>query len=135
MILAEYVDHIITEPILTEQECNDFREVLNEGNPSVEKLDAIFKVAEAIDFINSAESIKKILIYESLNYLFQDSTASEENEQVDWIELATGDRFLKYLDKYNIPIEFKKELFLTIEYYAKNNLSVLLTEAINNSKL
>jgi len=133
MTLSEYVNHIITEPILTEQECNDFREVLNEGNPSVEKLDAIFKVSEVANL--NSPLLKEILISESLNYLFQDSTTSEENEQIDWIELATGDRFLKYLDKYNVPLDFKKELFLKIEQYAQNNLSLLLVDAINNSKL
>jgi len=134
MILAEYVAYIIAETTLTEQECNDFREVLNQGAPSVAKLDAIFGIAEVVDFVNSP-SIKKILIDESLNYLFQDSATSEANKKVDWIELATGDRFLKYLNKYSIPLEFKQELFLSIEFYAKNNLSLLLVEAINNSKL
>lgn len=134
MTLTEWENRITTNPILTWRDCNDLREVLNAESQTVSKLEFIFGTSVIIDFTNSATEISEILISESLNYLFQDSTTSEENNQVDWIELATGDRFIKYLNMYAVPIVLKKNIFLTIEKYVQNNLSIVLAEAITNSK-
>ena len=134
MTLQDYITQLNSDTVLTSVCCNNIRQIANDASTSIETIKDIFSIAELVDFDNSPDEIKRVIISTCLNYLLDDNETSEANNEIDWIELALGDEFVENIDLADLPTQTRKDILLAIDSAAQNILSQDLIDAINVAK-